>query len=228
MKYCYDGRNNSVKLTEGVNTVLIKCDDVITITFKEPDVGDMTAYHATVVAMNCHSMYIDTVDGDICGWVEFSNIKNIQLIGPGQTNKQSESVDMVNHPKHYKSESGMEVIDVIKAFTADLKGYQATDTGNIIKYILRWPHKNGLEDLKKARWYLDDLINTIENPNAMVHRRLNSLIVHKRLNSLECPVCGKDLAPLEPYDEDGKYKYWCDTCNIDICIKDNEEKENEK
>lgn len=75
------------------------------------------------------------------------------------------AVDMVNHPSHYKSKSGMEVIDVIKAFTADLKGYQATDTGNIIKYILRWPHKNGLEDLKKARWYLNDLIDTIEKEN---------------------------------------------------------------
>ena len=73
--------------------------------------------------------------------------------------------DMVNHPPHYKSKSGMEVIDVIKAFTSDLKGYQATDTGNIIKYILRWPHKNGIEDLKKAQWYLNDLITTIEQEN---------------------------------------------------------------
>ena len=73
--------------------------------------------------------------------------------------------DMVNHPPHYKSKSGMEVIDVIKAFTSDLKGYQATDTGNIIKYILRQPHKNGIEDLKKAQWYLNDLITTIEQEN---------------------------------------------------------------
>jgi hypothetical protein len=70
--------------------------------------------------------------------------------------------DMVNHPKHYKSETGMEVIDVIEAFTFDLKGIEATDTGNIIKYICRWNSKNGLEDLKKARWYLNHLIEHVE------------------------------------------------------------------
>ncbi|WP_407450057.1 DUF3310 domain-containing protein [Fibrobacter sp.] len=72
-------------------------------------------------------------------------------------------VDMVNHPPHYQSKSGLEVINVIEAFTADLKGIEATDTGNIIKYILRWPNKNGLEDLKKARFYINHLINHIEN-----------------------------------------------------------------
>lgn len=70
--------------------------------------------------------------------------------------------DNVNHPKHYKSESGLETIDVIEAFTSDLKGIEATDTGNILKYICRWKHKNGLEDLKKAQWYLNHLIEKIE------------------------------------------------------------------
>lgn len=70
--------------------------------------------------------------------------------------------DMVNHPPHYKSETGLEAIDVIEAFTFDLKGIEATDTGNILKYMCRWKGKNGLEDLKKARWYLDHLINHVE------------------------------------------------------------------
>ena len=70
--------------------------------------------------------------------------------------------DNVNHPKHYKSESGLETIDVIEAFTSDLKGIEATDTGNILKYICRWKHKNGLEDLKKAQWYLNHLIKKVE------------------------------------------------------------------
>lgn len=70
--------------------------------------------------------------------------------------------DMVNHPPHYQSESGLEVIDVIEAFTADLKGSEAVCTGNVIKYTLRWKHKNGLEDLKKARWYLNRLIDYVE------------------------------------------------------------------
>ena len=72
------------------------------------------------------------------------------------------SKDMVNHPDHYIAETGMEVIDVIEAFTFDLKGIEATDTGNVIKYICRWSKKNGLEDLKKAEWYLKHLIAHIE------------------------------------------------------------------
>lgn len=70
--------------------------------------------------------------------------------------------DLVNHPPHYKSETGLETIDVIEAFTDGLMGIEATDTGNIIKYICRWKHKNGLQDLKKAKWYLEHLINHVE------------------------------------------------------------------
>lgn len=72
------------------------------------------------------------------------------------------SKNNINHPDHYKTKSGLEAIDVIKAFTEDLKGVEAVDTANIIKYICRWKKKNGLEDLKKAQWYLNDLIKTVE------------------------------------------------------------------
>ena len=69
---------------------------------------------------------------------------------------------MVSHPSHYQSESGFEVIDVIEAFTSDLNGIEATDTGNILKYMCRWKHKNGLQDLEKAQWYLTHLIEKIK------------------------------------------------------------------
>lgn len=72
---------------------------------------------------------------------------------------------MVSHPGHYQSESGLEVIDVIEAFTADLKGIEAVDTGNAIKYLCRWKKKNGVQDLKKAMWYLTNLINHLEKEN---------------------------------------------------------------
>lgn len=73
--------------------------------------------------------------------------------------------DMVNHPPHYNSKTGLEVIDVIEAFTDGLVGIEATDTGNVIKYICRWKGKNGLEDLKKAKWYIEHLIKHIEKSN---------------------------------------------------------------
>lgn len=70
--------------------------------------------------------------------------------------------DVIDHPLHYLSETGLETIDVIEAFTYDLIGIEAYDAGNIIKYICRWKHKNGLQDLKKAAWYLNHLINYVE------------------------------------------------------------------
>ena len=70
--------------------------------------------------------------------------------------------DPVNHPDHYKTKTGLETIDVIEAFTDGLVGIEATDTSNIIKYICRWKKKNGLQDLKKAQWYLNHLINHVE------------------------------------------------------------------
>ena len=69
---------------------------------------------------------------------------------------------MVSHPSHYQSETGLEAIDVIEAFTFDLKGIEATDTGNVLKYMCRWKMKNGLQDLKKAQWYLTHLIDHVE------------------------------------------------------------------
>lgn len=73
------------------------------------------------------------------------------------------SDSFVSHPPHYQSETGLEVIDVIEAFTFDLKGIEATDTGNIIKYICRWKKKNGVQDLEKILWYTQHLINHIKN-----------------------------------------------------------------
>lgn len=69
---------------------------------------------------------------------------------------------MVTKPNHYQSETGLEVIDVIEAFTFDLQGIEATDTGNVIKYICRWKKKNGLQDLQKTMWYLQHLIDHVK------------------------------------------------------------------
>ena len=70
---------------------------------------------------------------------------------------------MVSHPSHYQGANGMEVIDVIENFTCDLVGKEATNTGQIIKYILRWKKKNGLQDLEKTMWYLQRLIDIVKS-----------------------------------------------------------------
>lgn len=60
--------------------------------------------------------------------------------------------DLVNHPPHYIA-GGLEVIDVIEGFDLNFR------LGNTTKYILRAGRKGNarkrIEDLKKARWYLD-------------------------------------------------------------------------
>ena len=63
--------------------------------------------------------------------------------------------DPVNHPEHYTS-GNIECLDAIHAALGD--NYKYYVQGNVLKYIWRFNHKNGLEDLKKARFYLDDLI----------------------------------------------------------------------
>ena len=64
--------------------------------------------------------------------------------------------DPVNHPAHYTGHpSGIECIEITRHMSFNL--------GNALKYIWRADHKgNALEDLKKARWYLDDEINRRE------------------------------------------------------------------
>jgi hypothetical protein len=65
--------------------------------------------------------------------------------------------DNVNHPAHYNS-GGIEAIDGIAAATVGLDGIEAVCTGNAIKYLWRWKRKGGVEDLRKAKWYIDRLI----------------------------------------------------------------------
>ena len=67
-------------------------------------------------------------------------IQNGKVIG--------KAADMVNHPPHYtKHPSGVECIEITE--------HMNFNVGNAVKYLWRADHKNGLEDLKKARWYVD-------------------------------------------------------------------------
>lgn len=77
-----------------------------------------------------------------------------------------QKIDNVNHPPHYtwlKDKCGIEVIDITRHMDFDL--------GNVVKYVLRQGLKSeegmsnnekAIEDLKKARWYLDDKIKILE------------------------------------------------------------------
>lgn len=80
--------------------------------------------------------------------------------------------DPIN-PSYYKK-NGIEVIEYIESITKNLHGILAVDTGNVVKYMSRWFEKHttsktgeidlkkGVKDLKKAAWYLNHLINKVE------------------------------------------------------------------
>tara|TARA_R100001440_G_scaffold75537_1_gene103032 strand:- start:449 stop:760 length:312 start_codon:yes stop_codon:yes gene_type:complete len=77
-----------------------------------------------------------------------------------QTRKQSDNVvDMVNSPPHY-NQTGIECIQAISAATDN--GFKYYLQGNVMKYLWRFDYKDKpLEDLQKAKWYLDRLIEEV-------------------------------------------------------------------
>ena len=68
--------------------------------------------------------------------------------------------DNVNNPAHY-GQGKIEAIEYIEDFLTE-EEYQGYLRGNIAKYLHRFKYKNGVEDLKKAQWYLNRLIEQQE------------------------------------------------------------------
>lgn len=92
--------------------------------------------------------------------------------------------DNVNHPDHY-TQGGVECIDAMEAATVSKKGTEAICTSNIIKYLWRYEAKNGLEDVKKARWYLDRLITELEGKPAVTPAKTQMQIVQEGIDRLD-------------------------------------------
>lgn len=69
--------------------------------------------------------------------------------------------DPVNAPQHYR-QGAVECIDAIRSALGD-EGFMDYCTGNAIKYLFRWRHKNGIEDLQKSAWYVNRIIETFKN-----------------------------------------------------------------
>ena len=69
--------------------------------------------------------------------------------------------DMVCHPTHY-NQGKVECIDAMAAATVNKRGIEAVCVSNVIKYLFRYETKNGLEDVKKAQFYLNRLVDELE------------------------------------------------------------------
>jgi hypothetical protein len=73
----------------------------------------------------------------------------------------SKKCDPVTKPVHYNF-AGIECIDAIKAALGP-EGFRDYMMGNVMKYCWRYKYKNGVEDLEKARWYLDRTIEELKS-----------------------------------------------------------------
>lgn len=111
----------------------------------------------------CERFYIDTPiqkykaqQDSLSNWV-YSDAAKVFFTDNGVSMKNDNN-DKVNNPAHYTA-GGIETLDYIKAKVKDYPSYAA---GNILKYVSRYEHKNGIEDLKKAQFYLNDLIKEME------------------------------------------------------------------
>lgn len=113
----------------------------------------------------CERVYPDTPikkykvkQDEVAKWFDdaANAMKALSAIGISMKNENN---DKINNPAHYTA-GGIETLDYIKAKVKDYPSYAA---GNILKYVSRYEHKNGIEDLKKAQFYLNDLINWMES-----------------------------------------------------------------
>lgn len=81
--------------------------------------------------------------------------QSIETIGPNEEVISHE--DTVNHPSHY-NKGKIEAIVIIEQVASTYPIKVALSIGNTVKYLIRAPFKNGVEDLKKAQWYLNRAI----------------------------------------------------------------------
>ena len=80
---------------------------------------------------------------------------------PAPKNPSAATKDNVNSPSHYTN-GKIECINAIESATVGKNGLEAVCVANVIKYLWRYEDKNGVEDIKKAYWYLDRLVKTVE------------------------------------------------------------------
>jgi hypothetical protein len=81
----------------------------------------------------------------------------------GLCEKGTAKIDQVNCPSHY-NKGDVECIEAIKSATVGKKGIEAVCVANVIKYLWRYEEKGKpLQDVQKAKWYLDKLLNEIKD-----------------------------------------------------------------
>lgn len=113
----------------------------------------------------CHGCNICLLEkfsgGVMCDFDEWSDDKLAIAYDHVYKNMDENVPDMVNHPQHY-TQGGIECIDALKAATVGKRGIEAVCVANVIKYLWRYEEKNGIEDIRKAKWYIERLLKELE------------------------------------------------------------------
>lgn len=96
------------------------------------------------------------------------------------------SKDNIN-PDHYK-QAGIECLDAMAAAVSGKSGIEAICVSNVIKYLWRYEMKNGLEDVRKAQWYINRLVEEMDKPIGCMHIWVPS--EGRTASGVVCSVCG--------------------------------------
>lgn len=127
---------------------------------------------------------LDDVDNDMANNMKISDLSSDLNGDPGSVTAGviETKKDNIN-PNHYKF-GDMEAMPFIDAVT-EFGEFQPVETPHVkdaIKYIIRYPRKNGLEDLKKAQWFINHLIEVREKIESSVDNQYGSRIIKLNAN----------------------------------------------
>ena len=111
---------------------------------------------------DCGGCLLEKFSGGVmCNFDEWSDDKLAIAYDHVCKNMDENIPDMVNHPQHY-TQGGIECIDALKAATVGKRGIEAVCVANAIKYLWRYEEKNGIEDVRKAKFYIERLLKELE------------------------------------------------------------------
>ncbi|MFB2226532.1 DUF3310 domain-containing protein [Staphylococcus aureus] len=130
------------------NVGLFKIKD-LKVGYKVKVLGDNMTGEVTEIADNGKSAEIQVDDGV---YRVINDNYDFTIIEWNAVPEYAE--DTVNHPSHYNY-GDIEIIDFIEQVTQHYNPNVAYHIGNAIKYLARSPHKNGKEDIEKAKWYIE-------------------------------------------------------------------------
>ena len=128
--------------------------------------------------------------------------------------------DKIN-PNHYKS-GNVECIEALESATVNKSGLEAVCVANIIKYLWRYENKNGLEDIKKAQWYLEKLIKIYTNEQIRKNQQPNESLAQVSERGIKDQKRCEEPTLQEQLRESIEHSRCSDSGTIRMWISDNE------